>query len=92
MKKNLKQALTTLKTPKEAEALLIDLLTPAELEEFETRWQIAVLLWTTDKTYKEIAKELETSTTTVTRVARFLYKERHKGYATVLERLFPKKK
>lgn len=89
MKSPLSQAFSTLETEDEATNLLSDLLTPNELKEFETRFEIAVQLWTTDKTYKEIANELGTSTTTVTRVSRFLYKEPFKGYETVLHRLFP---
>ncbi|OGJ37709.1 MAG: hypothetical protein A2383_02310 [Candidatus Pacebacteria bacterium RIFOXYB1_FULL_39_46] len=79
-----------LKNEKEIIGFLRDLLTPAEIEEFSQRFQIAKLLWTTTKSYVEIAKKVGTSTTTVTRVAHWLYKESFQGYAVVLERLFGK--
>ncbi|HYD34607.1 MAG TPA: YerC/YecD family TrpR-related protein [Vitreimonas sp.] len=88
--KKLLQALLTLKTEAEVKDFLVDLLTPAELEEFVKRFQMATLLWTTKKSYLEIAQEVDTSTTTVTRVARFLFKEPFQGYMTALKRLYPK--
>ena len=69
-----------------------DLLTPAEIEEFSRRFQIAKLLWTTQLSYAQIAKKIETSTTTVTRVGQWLYKENWQGYRTVLQRLFGESK
>lgn len=83
-------AVGTLENKSEIEKFFKDLLTPAELEEFATRFQIAKLLWTTKMSYAVIAEKLHTSTTTVTRVARFLNKEPHQGYQLVLKRLFPK--
>ncbi|MBT3250064.1 MAG: transcriptional regulator [Candidatus Pacebacteria bacterium] len=84
-------AFEQLKNKKEIKNFLRDLLSPAEKDEFETRFQIAKLLWTTEMSYAKIAQKLNTSTTTVTRVARFLHKEPYKGYKTVLERLYPQK-
>jgi len=81
------EAISQIKTPTEAKNFLRDLLTPAEISEFKTRFEIATLLWTTNLSYTEIAKKIKTSTTTVTRVARFLYKEKHQGYALILRRL-----
>lgn len=89
MKKDLIKAIANLENEKEVENFLTDLLTPAEMDELSTRFQIARLLWTTDMPYIEIANKLKTSTTTVTRVARFLHKEPNKGYKQVLKRLFP---
>lgn len=91
LEKDLFQAFGTLKSDSEIKNFLIDLLTPAELEEFAKRFQIAKLLWHGDKSYLEIAADIKTSTTTVTRVARFLNKEPYKGYQTVLKRIAPKK-
>jgi TrpR-related protein YerC/YecD len=94
MKKYIEELLkgfAQLKEEDQFKRFLHDLLTPNELEEFATRYQIAKLLWTTDMSYADIAKQLKTSTTTVTRVARFLHKEPHQGYKSVLEKLFPKK-
>ncbi|MEN8253387.1 MAG: YerC/YecD family TrpR-related protein [Patescibacteria group bacterium] len=87
---NLHQAIAKLETQTETKNFLRDLLTPAEITEFETRFDIATLLWTTNLSYAKIAKKLKTSTTTVTRVARFLYKEPHRGYALILKRLHGK--
>jgi TrpR-related protein YerC/YecD len=83
-------AFSQLESDDQVRRFLRDLLTPTELEEFATRYQIAKLLWTTDKSYADIAQELKTSTTTVTRVARFLNKEPYEGYKLVLRQLFPK--
>ena len=52
----------------------------------EERWEVAKLLFKRTLTYREIASELGTSTATVTRVARFLYKESNKGYLKVLKK------
>lgn len=89
MKKDLIKAISNLENEKEVENFLNDLLTPAEMDELSTRFQIAKLLWTTDMPYLEIANKLKTSTTTVTRVARFLHKEPNKGYKKILKRVFP---
>jgi len=52
---------------------LRDLMTLAEINEFENRLKIAKLLLKKDKSYCEIAKKVGTSTTTVTRVAHWLF-------------------
>jgi TrpR-related protein YerC/YecD len=51
---------------------LRDLMTLSEIEEFANRLEIARLL-TKDLSYQKIAKETGVSTTTVTRVAHWLY-------------------
>jgi uncharacterized protein YerC len=51
----------------------------------EERWEVAKLLYMGDLTYREIATKLNTSTATVTRVARFLFKESNKGYLKILK-------
>ena len=66
---------------------LRDLLTPAEIQEFSNRFQIAKLLWSTNLSYVVIAQRVKTSTTTVTRVAQWLFKEKQGGYRAVLERM-----
>ena len=81
-------ALKNIDSTSEANNFLSDLLTPAEIAEFETRFEIATLLWTTKDSYAKIAKQLKTSTTTVTRVARFLYQEPYQGYKTILHRFY----
>ena len=82
---NLAQAFTHVKNEQEALNFLRDLLTPAELEEFSNRFEIAKLLETKKLSYAEIAKKVGTSTTTVTRVALWL-NSGCGGYKTVLER------
>jgi TrpR-related protein YerC/YecD len=90
--KELIKAFSTLETEKEIEHFLRDLLTIAEIKEFSKRLRIAKELWTSEKSYLEIAKEVETSTTTVTRVAQWLFKEGLNGYQAVLKKLYPKSK
>jgi len=80
-----------LKNEKEIEHFLRDLMTLAEIKEFAKRFQIAKQLWTSDKPYMKIAQEVGTSTTTVTRVADWLYKQGLDGYKAVLQRLYPQK-
>lgn len=82
------QAVSYLKGEKEITGFLRDLLTPAEIEEFSRRFQIAKLLWTTKLPYVEIAEKVGTSTTTVTRVGQWLYKESWHGYNKVLQRIY----
>lgn len=86
--KKLIKALTNLENEKETANFLRDLLTSAEIEEFASRFEIATLLWTTNLPYLEIAQKVETSTTTVTRVAQWLYKEPYQGYANVLMKMY----
>ena len=83
--KLLVKALTALKTEREVIALLRDMLTLAEIEEFANRITIVKLL-AEGLPYLEIAKEVETSTTTVTRVAHWLYNGCG-GYQSVLKKL-----
>lgn len=79
------RAILTLKTPDECLKFFRDLLTEDELEEFTDRWQIAQLL-EKGLTYREVSKLTGASTTTVTRVAKFL-KGEHGGYRKAIERL-----
>ena len=86
--KELVQAISHLKNEKEITGFLRDLLTPAEIEEFSRRFQIAKLLWSTNNSYVDIAKVVGTSTTTVTRVSQWLFKEKWHGYKAVLQRMY----
>ncbi len=83
-------AFSLLNGNKEISGFLRDLLTPAEIEEFSRRFQIAKLLWTTKYSYADIAQKVGTSTTTVTRVSQWLYKEIWHGYASILKRIHGK--
>jgi TrpR-related protein YerC/YecD len=82
------KALASLKGEKEITGFLRDVGTIAEIQEWSQRFQIAKLLWTTQKNYLDIAAKVGTSTTTVTRVAHWLFDERYHGYQTVLRRLY----
>ena len=86
--KELVQAFSQLKNEKQITGFLRDLLTPAEIEEFSRRFQIAKLLWTTSLPYTQIAEKVNTSTTTVTRVAQWIYKENWHGYSSVLQKIY----
>jgi TrpR-related protein YerC/YecD len=80
-------ALLSLTTREEVDAFLTDLCTPAELRAFTERWQVARLLDSGGKSYREIAAVAEASPTTVVRVARYLKDMPHQGYRLVLDRL-----
>jgi len=71
--KQLTKALLKLKTEQEIANFLRDLLTSPEIEEFANRLEIAKLLLT-GKSYLKIAQETGASTTTVTRVAQWLFR------------------
>ena len=82
----LSTALKNLKSDKDIDNFLADLCTPAEIEAMKERWEVAQLLYKGDSTYRDIASKLNTSTATVTRVARFLFKEPNKGYISLLKK------
>ncbi len=81
------KAILKLQDEKEAAAFLRDLLTISEIDAAGERWQMARLLWTTNFSYKEIAKKTGGSTTTVTRVAHWLAHGMG-GYQIILSRIF----
>lgn len=81
------QAFLALEGEDEMRRFLQDLTTPGELEALAERWVVARMLDEGDKSYREISAEAGVSTTTVTRVARFLAQEPHQGYRLVLNRL-----
>ena len=82
----LSTALKNINSDNDIESFLKDLCTPSEIQAMEERWEVAKLLFKGKLTYREIASELGTSTATVTRVARFLYKESNQGYLKVLKK------
>ncbi len=79
-------AVREIKSKEEAVNFFRDLLTLPELTEFANRWQMVKLL-IRHESYADIAKKLNVSTATVTRVARWLKKGRG-GYATIASRIF----
>tara|TARA_B100000989_G_scaffold113014_1_gene82992 strand:- start:374 stop:637 length:264 start_codon:yes stop_codon:yes gene_type:complete len=83
---NLYKAIEKLETQQQARAFLTDLCTPKEIESLIERWEVAKLLSTKKYTYREIATKLGASTTTVTRVARFLFNENNNGYKSILNK------
>lgn len=83
----LSEALLRLKAPEEAERFLRDLLTPGEIKTLSERWRVACLLDQGGHSYREISELTGASTTTVTRVSRFLSQEPHQGYRLILDRL-----
>ena len=82
----LSKVLKQLNSSKDIENFLLDLCTPSEIEAMEERWEVAQLLYEGKSTYRDIASKLNTSTATVTRVARFLFKETNQGYIKVLKK------
>ncbi len=79
-------AVTVLATPDEARRFLRDICTIAELEALSHRLAVARLLDAGGRTYQQIAREVGTSTTTVTRVAHWL-RHGEDGYRLVLDRM-----
>ena len=79
-------ALTALDDHADVAAFLRDACTLSELQAICHRLEVARLLDQGGRTYLEIAKEVGTSTTTVTRVAHWL-RHGEGGYRIVLERL-----
>ena len=80
------RVLKELNSSKDIENFLLDLCTPSEIEDIEERWEVAKLLNEGKYTNRDIASKLNTSTATVTRVARFLFKETNQGYIKVLKK------
>lgn len=78
-------ALLSLKNANEMRSFLRDLCTAQELREMDDRWAIAQLL-DKKKTYRAIARKLDVSTTTVSRVAAWLNAGKG-GYRIALDRL-----
>jgi len=78
------KAMLSLKTVKEAESFFRDLCTIEEIKEMSERWQIAQMV-NKGLPYREIAKKLDVSTTTVARVALWLNNGAG-GYRLVLNR------
>jgi TrpR-related protein YerC/YecD len=81
----LSTALKNINSDRDVNNFLKDLCTPSEIQAMEERWEVAKLLYQGKLTYRDIASKLNTSTATVTRVARFLYKESNQGYLKVLK-------
>ncbi|OYW77281.1 MAG: TrpR like protein, YerC/YecD [Asticcacaulis sp. 32-58-5] len=81
------RAILSLETEAEAKAFLDDLCTPSELRAFAERFKVARLLDEGQSSYRDISEKTGASTTTITRVARYLRDMPHQGYRRVLDRL-----
>ena len=79
------EALCTLRTPEEAEALLADILSARELADLAQRLEVAALL-SEGASYVDVSRTTGASSTTVSRVSKGLNGEAG-GYRLVLERL-----
>lgn len=82
--KALANAFLALKSESEMMSFLRDLCTIEELEELSGRWEAAEML-NKKISYRDIARETGLSTTTVTRIAHWLY-HGEGGYQNVLDK------
>ncbi len=71
----------------EMRAFLDDLCTPQELRIFAERLKVARMLDEGQLSYREIGAQTGASTTTITRVSRFLREMPHQGYRLVLDKI-----
>ena len=83
--KELYRAILSLRTVEECQRFFRDLLTIEEITEMSKRWQAARLL-NEHHPYREVAKKTGLSTTTVARVAQWLF-HGESGYQLVLKRI-----
>ena len=86
------RAVLALETVEECRRFFRDITTPAELHALAERWHVAGLLDRGELSYREIHDATGVSTTTITRVARFLGQEANQGYRLVLDRLKTKRR
>ncbi|MFA6553736.1 MAG: YerC/YecD family TrpR-related protein, partial [Patescibacteria group bacterium] len=82
---NLFEAILALKTREECRAFFRDLCTLEEIASMADRWQMVMLL-TKNTPYRQIAKKLAVSTTTVARVANW-FEYGQGGYRLIAQRL-----
>ncbi len=80
------QALLAMRNADEMARFLRDVCTVGELEALGHRWAAARMLALGGRTYTDIARDVGTSTTTVTRVAHWL-RHGEGGYGVALERV-----
>lgn len=83
---DLVEVLTKIDDKKVMKNFLIDITTPSELATLQERLNVAMLL-EEGNSYKEISQKTGSSTTTITRVARFLKNEKFGGYRWVIKNL-----
>ena len=85
---NLYQLFAAVKSPKEAQILLADLLTPQELDSIAERWALVQLL-ALGLPQRAIQKKLKVSISKITRGSKEL-QYGHGGFKLMLNRLKPK--
>ena len=86
---DLEKVLVEIKDKKVMLNFLKDVTTPKEFDALQERLNVVCLL-NKGYSYSEIAKKTNTSTTTITRVARFLKDEPYGGYRWVVENILNK--
>ena len=87
---DLVEVLTKIDDKKVMKNFLIDITTPTELAALQERLNVAMLL-ENDMSYKEISQKTGSSTTTITRVARFLKDEKFGGYRWIVKNILKEK-
>ncbi len=87
-KRELYNALLSLKNEDECKRFLRDLLTETEIEEFANRWKVAQML-SKKVDYETIAKQTGMSSTTIARISKWLNNGMG-GYKLMLKRLSKK--
>ncbi|MDR1034641.1 MAG: trp operon repressor [Holosporales bacterium] len=85
--KSLFEAVLRLENVDEVEKFFIDLCTLRELKTLKERWEVCQFLNSGQLSYREISVKTGASTTTITRVARFLKNESFNGYRCVLDKI-----
>ncbi|MDR1365719.1 MAG: trp operon repressor [Holosporales bacterium] len=85
--KGLFEIIAMIESADEAEKFLLDLCTPQELKAMKERWQVCQMLECGKLSYREISNAIGASTTTVTRVARFLNSEPYGGYRSLITKI-----
>lgn len=88
---DLVEVLTKIDDKKIMKNFLIDITTPSELATLQERLNVAMLI-EEGYSYKEISQKTGSSTTTITRVARFFKNEKFGGYRWVVKNLLKKDK
>ncbi len=86
---DLVEVLTKIDDKKVMKNFLIDITTPSELATLQERLNVAMLL-NEGLSYKDISTKTGSSTTTITRVARFLKDEKFGGYRWVVKNILKK--
>lgn len=88
---SLYKAFSQIRDEKEFNNFVRDLCTPSEIQSMKERWLVAQTLYEGKLSYREIEDQVGSSLATITRVARFLKDEPHRGYSVILDRLKKKK-